>query len=66
MTSDVIQPIHPDDIPLGYEPVLGPQTETEARGLYASLKPKHGSFIVLVRDGDSFWVWVLNFHFWLD
>lgn len=63
---DAIQPIDPSAIPLGYEPVLGPQTMEEALELYASLKPRHGCFLVLVRDGEWFWVWVLNFHFWID
>ena len=66
MPNDLPHSIDPEEIPLGYEPILGPQDEQDAQQLYFSLLAKHGRFMVIVRDGEAFWVWVRYHYFWIS
>lgn len=60
------QSIAPDAIPIGYEPVVGPESEDEAIAHFYSFRRMHGPRVLLVRKGECFWVWVEYRLFWID
>lgn len=64
MADDQPTPIQPEAIPLGYEPILGPESEGEVMAAYPTIRAAH-SEVVVVRDGEGFWLWIMCHHFWI-